>query len=551
MAARRPLGLATRPLRAARTLRAPPPPPPRHSSSDVPHSSSSGGAPPPPPPPPPHGPRKRPSARPTADSSPTPARGPAPKRAGTPAAHTRAVPTRPVPRRRPPLARTLALGPRSPSSTSPFDHAVRSRLHGRTPPRTPGGAWRAPTPRAPSPRILASPHAPSPPSILVSPPTADIESVLARGGAPRIAPHAPLRREWQFAFVSTLLARDQAALEKLKWHLDLALAALACAPAHDDALVHRPRLVMRVAQQCARRVVRELVRAWEPASAADFLVSPPSFRRSSVTREALAAGAHGAAQAAWASHIAGVLGAEIVEQIAAHLTQTLWYMAAWYAAHSRQGPPARVRAPCAPRALLRRGTRCAHTLGGARDAHTPTYTPRRARRRARRDLDGAPSRLDTRAPAPAQRRTPCAAHARTRARHTRGAARRRRAHAGRRTAHLGTPARRGGRRRRALPRRAFLRARRRGPRVRRRVARYAPPHAALLGPRPTARARGGVCTAPSRGAWLEHGRFSSPWPRPTGHSRPADGPPALPASPRRSRAFGARPRGDQGMGPRT
>lgn len=168
----------------------------------------------------------------------------------------------------------------------------------------------------------------SPPSILVSPPAADIESVLAHTRQNGHAMHRlPIRHEWQFAFVSTLLARDHSALAKLQWQLDLAFAALACPPAHADALVHRPRLAARLAHQTAHAVVHLLRRAWKPSTPAEFAYSPPSFRESSATREPLAPGALGAAHTAWAQHLSGVLGAEMVDKIAAHIIQALWYMA--------------------------------------------------------------------------------------------------------------------------------------------------------------------------------------------------------------------------------
>ncbi|WFD46782.1 hypothetical protein GLX27_001423 [Malassezia furfur] len=168
----------------------------------------------------------------------------------------------------------------------------------------------------------------TPPSILVSPPAADIESVLAHTRQNGHALHRlPIRHEWQFAFVSTLLARDHSALAKLQWQLDLAFAALACPPAHADALVHRPRLAARLAHQTAHAVVHLLRRAWKPSTPAEFAYSPPSFRESSATREPLAPGALGAAHTAWAQHLSGVLGAEMVDKIAAHIIQALWYMA--------------------------------------------------------------------------------------------------------------------------------------------------------------------------------------------------------------------------------
>ncbi|WFC94570.1 hypothetical protein MBRA1_001202 [Malassezia brasiliensis] len=178
---------------------------------------------------------------------------------------------------------------------------------------------------------MRSVHALSPPSILVSPPAADIESILAHTHQDGHALHRlPIRHEWQFAFVSTLLARDQAALAKLQWQLDLAFAAFACPPAHADVLVHRPRLAVRLAQQTAHAVVHLLRRAWKPSTPAEFAYSPPSFRESSKTREPLAPGALGATHTAWAQHLSGILGAEMVDKIAAHITQALWYMATQY-----------------------------------------------------------------------------------------------------------------------------------------------------------------------------------------------------------------------------
>ena len=341
--------------------------------------------------------RKRPYTPGPPESSPTPACAPSPKRP-RPRVRTVSPPARvcaphaPVPRRRLQLPYTTD-GPRTPSSSSPFRGAVRSRLHGHTPPRTPGGMWDI---------HMRATHALSPPSILVSPPAADIESILAHTRQDGHALHRlPIRHEWQFAFVGTLLARDQAALAKLQWQLDLAFAALACPPAHASILEHRPRLATRLAQQTAHAVVHLLRRAWKPSTPAEFAYSPPSFRESSATREPLAPGALGAMHTAWAQHLSGVLGAEMVDKIAAHITQALWYMATQYVAALIPGTDS----------VRLRDRRPSRTFAPHASHSSISGTTKRPAKVRASCLIGAPP--TPRAPRQSQRRRRCATHWKT------------------------------------------------------------------------------------------------------------------------------------------
>ncbi|WFD30048.1 hypothetical protein MSPP1_001062 [Malassezia sp. CBS 17886] len=285
-------------------------------------------------------------------SSPTPAGCPANKRArATPSAARQSacisaaprelrspayVPQMPVPRRRLHVRRPeLVAVPRSPSALSPLFQEMslsRSRLHGRTSPRTPGGMWMAHSSGVDMPTYPCTP--PAPPAIFLSPPAADVECALGKCQVPAVnaaqGPLAPVRREWQFAYAGTMLSRDQMAFDKLGWKLDLAFARLACQNMDEnDALARYSHRSSSLAKATARHVVAVLTSAWIPRSTHEYTYSPPSFRLTSVAREMLepshAAGPHGA-HAAWARRMSAVLGAEMCERVVSHMVQTLWYM---------------------------------------------------------------------------------------------------------------------------------------------------------------------------------------------------------------------------------
>ena len=250
-----------------------------------------------------------PRSSPTASCVPT-----SPKRGAPTPLHTakraRLAPKRPIPRR---AQNVHVLVPRSPSSPIFGSlHATRSRLHGATTPRTPAAMWSD----APS----MSP-VPAPPSILISPPAADIEAHIARS----TRSSATMRHEWQFAFMSTLLARDQLAFDRLAWRLDLVFASHACPPEPDDVLLHHPRLVADLARNAARQVITVVCRAWKPVSSSDYAHSPPSFRLSPAPFETFTS-AVDAAHAQWAQRASLAEGAEMTERIVLHIVQALWYM---------------------------------------------------------------------------------------------------------------------------------------------------------------------------------------------------------------------------------
>lgn len=316
-------------------------------------------------------PAKRPCTEQDVGSSPTPAHAPAAKRPRTDQKTGVTTPKRPIPRRR--IApREMTLGPRSPSALSPFRSlAARSRLQGRTPPRSPGGMWRQ------GEHGVTAAEALAPPSILVSPPAADIEAVIAKSTRGcRALRRIPIRHEWQFAFASTLLTRDQAALEQLQWQLDLAFASLSGAPTRDAVLVHHPRLAVRLARQSAGKVMSIVMRAWKPSTSTEYACSPPSFRLASLARESLdAAGASGAAHAAWAQQISAVLGADTAEKIAVHLVQTLWYMVAQYVAWLTQRLCTSLLTPAPPGAVLCRVAQAPRQVGGRRGTQRNTPAP--------------------------------------------------------------------------------------------------------------------------------------------------------------------------------
>ncbi|WFD05998.1 cysteine synthase [Malassezia vespertilionis] len=223
------------------------------------------------------------------------------------------TPKRPIPRRRDMDRRA----PRSPSSMSPFTNPSRTQ-------RTPGGMFaRSSDPASPTLHIASS--SPAPPCILVSPPAGDVESLIARSELCMGSVRREVRHEWQFAYISTLLARDQLALEKLCWKLDLTFAALACAKDHDQALAKNPALASSIAKKAAQHTLMLLMNAWRPQTTQDFTYSPPSFRLSSVSRETMEM-PQNAAHIAWAQRVSGMLGVQAAEKIVLHIVHTVWYM---------------------------------------------------------------------------------------------------------------------------------------------------------------------------------------------------------------------------------
>lgn len=222
------------------------------------------------------------------------------KRVRTNLAHF--TPKWPIPRRRiSPLS-----APRSPSSPL-FTSAAAQRR--------PGGAWAK---HATHP----SPAAPSPPTILISPPETEVACILARFTHPSCVQPA-----WQSAFVHTLFTRDQIAFEHLAWQIDLVFAQLA-SPSPSPS--QRPMEAHASAKHAARHTIDLLSRAWRPTTAEDYRLSPPSFRLSSMTREFLPfqQGGHTKAHILWSHRISGSMGADITEKISLHIAHTIWYMAA-------------------------------------------------------------------------------------------------------------------------------------------------------------------------------------------------------------------------------
>lgn len=222
---------------------------------------------------------------------------------------TACVPKAPIPRRRtlPPLE------PRSPSSPFLAVQPAHSRVHGQLTPRTPGRMW----------PVRAPPSSPAPPTILVSPPEADIRALVARSARPAGAASVP--PEWQFAYVGALLTRDQAAFEKLAWQLDLVFTSLATAHVeHRDGFAQR---MAHVAKQAARQVMRLLTCAWKPHTTDDYAHSPPSFRVHSLAQALTRAAAPDAPPILWAQKLAAMVGADVSLKLVQHIIDTVWYMA--------------------------------------------------------------------------------------------------------------------------------------------------------------------------------------------------------------------------------
>lgn len=208
--------------------------------------------------------------------------------------------------------------PRTPSSPFLAIQPVRSRLQGQQTPRTPGSMWWSEeSPTTPP---------PSPPMIIVSPPEADVQAIVDQ--CTKTANTTQGRPEWQFAYVSTLLIRDQAAFEKLAWKLDGIMAHLASSHAHStswyqDNLIH-------LATRTSKHIVHLLKRAWKPETADEYAYSPPSFRQTSIThawaqyKNLVHSGR--SQQACWSQHLSASIGVEMAEKITLHIVSTMWYM---------------------------------------------------------------------------------------------------------------------------------------------------------------------------------------------------------------------------------
>ena len=203
----------------------------------------------------------------------------------------------PFPGRRVPVP-----APRTPGTPNSLvlSHCARTRLLGQDTPRTPGAAWSEDDP--PSDFSL--------PAIQVSPPPCEIDAVVARSAHP----HA--QRPCQRDYAATLLAADRAALERLTWRIDLAMAALACA---DDT----PRAALRAAQSTASL----LMDAWNPTSPAVLESSPPRLRMNPDVGLTSGSMLSNGTQLAARYRTLGAIGAETAQSLATHVANTIWYMA--------------------------------------------------------------------------------------------------------------------------------------------------------------------------------------------------------------------------------
>ena len=281
------------------------------------------------------------------------------------------TPKYPIPRRR---AHQQHLVPQSPSSPFLAIGAPHASIHRYPTPRKPGAAWMHMPPWLVSPpssssTFLSSPlqsssphsttvarssHPPplrpplqsptfhqtqfpilsaskpchSPPTILVSPPENDISIILAKCAHPAHA--IPVGPEWQFAFTSSLLARDQMAFEKLTWHIDMTFAHFATSHMEHSHHHHADFDVATLAKHTARQIVALLTRAWKPTCTDDYTYSPPSFRLSSIARQwtdgkcTKNAPPH-YVHSLWCQRLSVVLGADMTEKISEHIAQTIWY----------------------------------------------------------------------------------------------------------------------------------------------------------------------------------------------------------------------------------
>lgn len=192
--------------------------------------------------------------------------------------------------------------PRTPESPHSLvlSHYARTRLLGQETPRTPGGTW--------SERDSASDF--SLPAIQVSPPPCEIDAVITRSAL------SHTERAGQRDYAAALLAADHAALERLTWRIDLAMAGLACA---DDT----PRTAAHAAQSTAAL----LMDAWNPTSPAVLASSPASLRMNPDV------GMPSGSMLSNSTHLAaryralGAIGGETAQSLATHIANTIWYMA--------------------------------------------------------------------------------------------------------------------------------------------------------------------------------------------------------------------------------
>ena len=244
------------------------------------------------------------SSSPPLPSSPTPL--PSRKRPRAPDATSRRVYARvestpslalsPHPRR--------ILAPRIPETPNALvlTHYARARLLGHGTPRTPAGSWPDSADTSTDTRV---------PAIQVTPPPCEVDAVVARSST--LVHDAPPD---QRAYAAALLAADHAALERLTWRLDLALATLACA---SDA----PPLV---AARTARSIATLLMEAWNPPSTAALATSPPSLRMNPDIQMTPGNMLSCGAELALRYRTIGTIGGVTASALANHLADTVWFM---------------------------------------------------------------------------------------------------------------------------------------------------------------------------------------------------------------------------------
>lgn len=230
--------------------------------------------------------------------------------------------------------------PRSPQSSSSvvFVSISHSRLYGAETPRAPGGMWLTGS----SSSGLALPSSsPLPPEITVTPPAAEVQSLLQRCTLPsmRFSPQATgnaehpdpvLSEAWQHQYVSSLITKDQAAFERLGWKLDLAFAALACHSSNAEFSGQLSRAQPSLIQKTSKAVIARLTSVWNPRSASEYAISPPSVRIHIPTEPCKSPELDSldrTAALAWVHSITAILGADMVDKIASHIVQALWYTA--------------------------------------------------------------------------------------------------------------------------------------------------------------------------------------------------------------------------------
>ena len=200
------------------------------------------------------------------------------------------------------------LAPRIPETPNAlvFTHYARARLLGHGTPRTPAAAWQDSADAADSSTGTRVP------AIQVTPPPCEVDAVVARSST--LVHTAPPD---QRAYAAALLAADHAALERLTWRLDLALATLACA---SDA----PPPV--VAARTARSTATLLMEAWNPPSTAALATSPPSLRMNPDIQMAPGNMLSCGAELASRYRTIGTIGGVTANALANHLADTVWFM---------------------------------------------------------------------------------------------------------------------------------------------------------------------------------------------------------------------------------